>query len=824
MPLLQQAAQLLSETPGSLVYHLVTLLTLQVVFAVSRNQWQRDPGNRMSQRMTWAAGTIFLARTALLLGSIVLSSEPARAAAILPPLEQGVHTLTAVLIVWAFVDHSERFPRFGDTALLLTIIVIGVMAASSVQFWQSQISQGEPYSTSAQAKIWGIMQMVPLGVGFVSTIVTRRLRRTLNPIIIGLLLLAHIASFANYPEVLNLETDIAFRLRLGHLIVFPLWAALAYRRSLAPLLIARQANQPLVEQLRHSLLLSTQVINAPSPEETLYRAIDMVTRMLDAVFVGIAVVETDDMESIHVISNQPQIDEDQPRQWTLDLTDGPAFGLAIEQRQSVQFMPNGLGARQLNDWYEAMGLAPMGALLIQPPSVEKSMVSLLMLAGPQGYNQWSERDKALASVLADYLAQAIDNSHIQSQALFEVADSSASIESNMAVSGRLIALEEDSKRLMSELDMTRSRLQRAEEQAAVSSNRARDLAATLQELEGLNREQRIAELENEIEALRESLIEAEEAMALAAAGEGGLSTEWVMLTITRYSGQLEEAQARILALETELEHWEKGPASQVVSSLVHELRTPMTSIAGYADLLMGEQAGLLEAAQRDFVQRIKSNSERMGALLEHIVQVTKVTEQPDQAEPVRELVNVQEAIETAISAVITQIREKKLLLELDVAHGIPELEMDGGDLSQIMTSLLGNACQSSGNNGRVAITARAHSILGASKNGKAEAIDFVKLTVSDSGEGIGTDDRPRVFDPQYRADNPLISGLGDTGVALAVARTLTEDNGGRIWVDSEIGVGSTFSTLFPINLAETGNTETNSASLSGSEADGTHDR
>jgi signal transduction histidine kinase len=466
----------------------------------------------------------------------------------------------------------------------------------------------------------------------------------------------------------------------------------------------------------------------------------------------------------------------------------------------------------------------MGALLIQPPSVEKSMVSLLMLAGPQGYNQWSERDKALASVLADYLAQAIDNSHIQSQALFEVADSSASIESNMAVSGRLIALEEDSKRLMSELDMTRSRLQRAEEQAAVSSNRARDLAATLQELEGLNREQRIAELENEIEALRESLIEAEEAMALAAAGEGGLSTEWVMLTITRYSGQLEEAQARILALETELEHWEKGPASQVVSSLVHELRTPMTSIAGYADLLMGEQAGLLEAAQRDFVQRIKSNSERMGALLEHIVQVTKVTEQPDQAEPVRELVNVQEAIETAISAVITQIREKKLLLELDVAHGIPELEMDGGDLSQIMTSLLINACHSSGNNGRVAITARAHSILGASKNGKAEAIDFVKLTVSDSGEGIGTDDRPRVFDPQYRADNPLISGLGDTGVALAVARTLTEDNGGRIWVDSEIGVGSTFSTLFPINLAETGNTETNSASLSGSEADGTHDR
>ena len=72
------------------------------------------------------------------------------------------------------------------------------------------------------------------------------------------------------------------------------------------------------------------------------------------------------------------------------------------------------------------------------------------------------------------------------------------------------------------------------------------------------------------------------------------------------------------------------------------------------------------------------------------------------------------------------------------------------------------------------------------------------LSITDSGGGINIDDRARVFDPQYRADNPLIDGLGDTGAGLAVARTLTEANGGRVWIDSQMGEGSTLSILFPI--------------------------
>jgi signal transduction histidine kinase len=298
------------------------------------------------------------------------------------------------------------------------------------------------------------------------------------------------------------------------------------------------------------------------------------------------------------------------------------------------------------------------------------------------------------------------------------------------------------------------------------------------------------------------LIEAEEAMALAAAGESGLSTEWVMLTITRYSGQLEEAQARIQSLEAELEQWESGPVNRVVASVAQELRTPMTSIAGYTDLLLGEKVGILGEAQRDFVQRIKANSERLETLLEQIVQMTTAREQTALTAQSRDKVNVQEVIEAAIGAIITQVREKKLYIDVDIGDALPPLHVNRSALSQIMTSLLGNACQSSSNNGRVLISAHTYVAPMAGDNGRTESLEYLKMSVTDSGSGIGPGDRLRVFDPHHRADNPLISGVGDTGAALSVARSLTEENGGRIWVDSDLGVGSTFCTLFPIASPE----------------------
>ena len=72
------------------------------------------------------------------------------------------------------------------------------------------------------------------------------------------------------------------------------------------------------------------------------------------------------------------------------------------------------------------------------------------------------------------------------------------------------------------------------------------------------------------------------------------------------------------------------------------------------------------------------------------------------------------------------------------------------------------------------------------------------MQIADQGGGIPKEDLPRVFSRLYRADNPLIQGVGDTGVGLSIVKTLVEAHNGRIWVDTEMGKGSTFSLLIPI--------------------------
>ena len=122
----------------------------------------------------------------------------------------------------------------------------------------------------------------------------------------------------------------------------------------------------------------------------------------------------------------------------------------------------------------------------------------------------------------------------------------------------------------------------------------------------MSAKENVTDLEKELLSLRQALAEAEEAMALAAAGSSNLSTEWVARTVTRYSGELEQAQSRIEALESTLRQKADEPDNDLLIGLIQELRTPMTSIAGYTDLLLSETMGILGGSQRDFLQRVRS--------------------------------------------------------------------------------------------------------------------------------------------------------------------------------------------------------------------------
>jgi signal transduction histidine kinase len=284
---------------------------------------------------------------------------------------------------------------------------------------------------------------------------------------------------------------------------------------------------------------------------------------------------------------------------------------------------------------------------------------------------------------------------------------------------------------------------------------------------------------------------------MSALAEGELSADWVTMTISRYSGELEEAQTRIAELEIQLAQRQPEQARGLMTALAQELRTPLTSIGGYADLLLGETQGILGVRQREFLERVRANVERIGLLLEQIVQVAAAPSGGRNLSGVEE-VQLQDLVDVAVNTVIMQMRRKSLRLYLDIPADLPPFPANRDAFGQALIHLLSNASQASLNNGAMTIRAQIDALRRPGENGQGSREEFLHLSVQDSGEGIPAEEITRVFDAQRRSDMLLIPGLGDTGAGLQVAQTLVDAHGGRIWVDSQVGVGSTFTVVVPL--------------------------
>jgi signal transduction histidine kinase len=163
-----------------------------------------------------------------------------------------------------------------------------------------------------------------------------------------------------------------------------------------------------------------------------------------------------------------------------------------------------------------------------------------------------------------------------------------------------------------------------------------------------------------------------------------------------------------------------------------------------------------------------------------------------------ETVNIVSIIEEAIMNTAGQFRERGIAIDIALEDDLPEVYADPDALNQVMQNLLTNACQASELNTTVVVSAT----LQETGETTFDAAKYLMVSVADTGGGIPDEERRRVFTRLYRADNPLIKGLGETGVGLSVAKTLIEAHGGRIWVESEEGLGSTFSFLLPVEGPE----------------------
>lgn len=486
MDFTRQIIELLSEPPGSFIYHIITLFALQVVFAISYSRWRRQREDEYARNMSWAAGAIFLGRLILLIAGLSLSRNPAAAASILPPLEQAINTASILLLVWALIPSMARHPRALDILLIILLVLTGVMYLFFAQEWQNQIASGETaFHGTTQASIWTMMQIAALAIGFGYLLFYGRSLGALPPIIIGVLLVCTVIHLWNYPEFVPTDTNVAYWIRLGNLIAIPLWAVYAYTYAMTPLLESESKFQDSVEKFGGSLEQAAQVIATQQPPRRIAYSLQMANQMFDTSFSAIGLIDPEDNDIVDFHVMLPDQSPGEITNQELALSEHATLVTALGQDGSTQLLRSGLGSRQLYGFFEAVDIEPSSSLLVCPLGSNGDKIGILVLPAPGDADHWPEEAQNLVPGLAHFVTQALLNSQVQPPAeepepLPLLPPASTAVPAAIIMDRvRVQDLEQQLASLREDLSEAEKKRRHAEANAAAAQKQARYLAGAL---------------------------------------------------------------------------------------------------------------------------------------------------------------------------------------------------------------------------------------------------------------------------------------------------------------------------------------------------------
>jgi two-component system, OmpR family, phosphate regulon sensor histidine kinase PhoR len=217
-----------------------------------------------------------------------------------------------------------------------------------------------------------------------------------------------------------------------------------------------------------------------------------------------------------------------------------------------------------------------------------------------------------------------------------------------------------------------------------------------------------------------------------------------------------------------------------VANVSHELKTPLTSISGYAETLLGDATDA--ETTRRFLDTILSNARRMQRLVDDLLDLSRI--EAGRWHPTLSEVDVAGAVRDSWAALAGRADAERVSLALDIEPGAETIEADPDAVRQVLTNLMDNSLRYTPAGGQVTCLAR-------------RAENGVTVSVRDSGSGIAREHLTRIFERFYRADPSRSREEGGTGLGLAIVKHLVEAHGGRVSAESELGRGTTVNCLFP---------------------------
>ena len=223
----------------------------------------------------------------------------------------------------------------------------------------------------------------------------------------------------------------------------------------------------------------------------------------------------------------------------------------------------------------------------------------------------------------------------------------------------------------------------------------------------------------------------------------------------------------------------------LLSTVSHELRTPLAIIKGYSTMLVDYDSRLKSVEKRGCLQSIDRATDRLTELVDHLLDMSRLEAGLLRLD--KQPTAISKLVEQTVAEAKLRTPSREIVLKL--AERLPMMDIDARRIRQVLDNIIDNAIKYSEEGTRVVIQTR-------------QMESELQVSVADQGIGIPPADLERVFDRMYRIEQRLAPETGGAGLGLAICRGLVEAHGGRIWVESKLGRGSTFHFILPLNTEE----------------------
>lgn len=248
--------------------------------------------------------------------------------------------------------------------------------------------------------------------------------------------------------------------------------------------------------------------------------------------------------------------------------------------------------------------------------------------------------------------------------------------------------------------------------------------------------------------------------------------------------ELKRQNQELSAANVELQHLSEVKSS-FVSVAAHELRSPLSSILGYTEVLLEQDFGALNPKQTEFLHVVQRSANRLLNVSRNLLDASRI--ETGRIDLLLRPLDLGRLLKEQAAEFNVQLQRKAQKLRLLVKPGLPDALCDETKTTQIIYNLLSNASKYTLPGGDVTVELK-----------QADETGFLQLSVRDTGIGIATEEHKKLFDRFYRASNVYQVEAGGSGLGLYITRSLVELHGGQVWVESKPGKGSTFFVTFPL--------------------------